>query len=123
MGMYLDLDDVCNGHPMATKELAELRNRAAESEAMYCVEREQRKELQTQLLMLRDDRAALMSRVAELEAESQRFRNALHEIREEWAGAECGEPIHAQEAYAIALAKRMYALAVRYPDQPLSKGT
>ncbi len=25
--------------------------------------------------------------------------------------AECGEPVHAQEAYAIGLAKRMYELA------------
>lgn len=40
------------------------------------------------------------------------LRRALHEIAEEWAGAECGEPVHAQEAYAIGLAKRMYALAV-----------
>ena len=39
------------------------------------------------------------------------LRSALHDIAEEWAGAECGEPVHAQEAYAIALAKRMYALA------------
>lgn len=39
------------------------------------------------------------------------LNNALREISEEWAGAECGEPVHAQEAYAIALAKRMYSLA------------
>ena len=44
--------------------------------------------------------------------ERERMRRALHEIAEEWAGAECGEPMHAQEAYAIGLAKRMYALAV-----------
>jgi hypothetical protein len=44
--------------------------------------------------------------------EIERLRRALHEIAEEWAGAECGEPVHAQEAYAIGLAKRMYALAV-----------
>ena len=44
--------------------------------------------------------------------ERDRMRRALHEIAEEWAGAECGEPVHAQEAYAIGLAKRMYALAV-----------
>lgn len=43
--------------------------------------------------------------------EIERLRRALHEIAEEWAGAECGEPVHAQEAYAIGLAKRMYALA------------
>jgi len=43
--------------------------------------------------------------------EIERLRAALHEIAEEWAGAECGEPVHAQEAYAIGLAKRMYALA------------
>ena len=42
----------------------------------------------------------------------ERMRRALHDIAEEWAGAECGEPVHAQEAYAIGLAKRMYALAV-----------
>lgn len=45
-------------------------------------------------------------------AEVEDLRRALHEIAEEWAGAECGEPVHAQEAYAIGLAKRMYALAV-----------
>ena len=44
--------------------------------------------------------------------ERERMRRALHEIAEEWAGAECGEPVHAQEAYAIGLANRMYALAV-----------
>ena len=41
-----------------------------------------------------------------------RMHRALNEIAEEWAGADCGEPVHAQEAYAIGLAKRMYALAV-----------
>ena len=45
------------------------------------------------------------------DAEIERLRRALHDIAEEWAGAECGEPVHAQEAYAIGLAKRMYALA------------
>lgn len=49
--------------------------------------------------------------VETLRAEAARMRRALHEITEEWAGAECGEPVHAQEAYAIDLAKRMYALA------------
>jgi hypothetical protein len=46
-----------------------------------------------------------------LRAEVERLRSALHEIAEEWAGAECGEPVHAQEAYAIGLARRMYSLA------------
>ncbi len=41
-----------------------------------------------------------------------RFNQACCEIREEWAGAECGEPVYAQEAYAIGVAKRMYAIAV-----------
>lgn len=36
---------------------------------------------------------------------------ALAEIREVWAGAECGEPVHAQEAYAIHLCKQMYQIA------------
>lgn len=44
--------------------------------------------------------------------ERERMRRVLHEIAEEWAGAECGEPVHAQEAYAIGLARRMYKLAV-----------
>ena len=43
--------------------------------------------------------------------EIERMRASLHEIAEEWAGAECGEPVYAQEAYAIALAKRMYGIA------------
>jgi hypothetical protein len=45
--------------------------------------------------------------------EIERLRRALHEIAEEWAGAECGEPVYAQEAYAIGLAKRMYGLAAQ----------
>jgi len=48
----------------------------------------------------------------------ERMRRALHDICEEWAGAECGEPVYAQEAYAIGLAKRMYALAVEGLKQP-----
>ena len=47
-----------------------------------------------------------------LQAERDALARRLHEIAEEWAGAECGEPVHAQEAYAIALAKRMYTIAV-----------
>ena len=50
-------------------------------------------------------------RIENDECEIARLRRALREIAEEWAGAECGEPVHAQEAYAIALAKRMYSLA------------
>ena len=38
-------------------------------------------------------------------------REALAEIREVWAGSECGQPVHAQEAYAIHLCKQMYELA------------
>ena len=50
--------------------------------------------------------------IEKLRAERDALARALHEIAEEWAGAECGEPVHAQEAYAIALAKRMYTIAV-----------
>ena len=49
--------------------------------------------------------------IRRLRADAERLRRALHDIAEEWAGAECGEPVTAQEAYAIGLAKRMYALA------------
>lgn len=45
------------------------------------------------------------------ELEHERMRRALHDIAEEWDGAECGEPVHSQEAYAIGLARRMYELA------------
>lgn len=48
---------------------------------------------------------------AEAADEIERLCRALHEVAEEWAGAECGEPVHAQEAYAIELARRMYGLA------------
>ena len=37
---------------------------------------------------------------------------ALREIREVWAGAECGDPVYAQEAYALNLCKQMYDIAV-----------
>jgi len=37
---------------------------------------------------------------------------SLEEIREVWAGAEAGEPVHAQEAYAINLCKQMYQISV-----------
>ena len=36
---------------------------------------------------------------------------ALETIREIWAGSECGEPVHAQEAYAIMLCKAQYQAA------------
>ena len=65
---------------------------------------------------LNDDAADVIERLRECatlrDAEIDRLRRALHDVAEEWAGAECGEPVHAQEAYAIGLAKRMYALAV-----------
>lgn len=48
------------------------------------------------------------------------MQRQLHEISEEWAGAECGEPVTAQEAYAIELAKRMYRLAVEGTDKPVA---
>jgi hypothetical protein len=56
--------------------------------------------------------------------EREQMRRALHEIAEEWAGAECGEPVHAQEAYAIGLAKRMYSLAAEglTPNTKLKDG-
>ena len=40
------------------------------------------------------------------------MRRALNEIIEEWAGVEIGEPVYAQEAYAIGLANRMYKIAL-----------
>jgi len=48
-----------------------------------------------------------------LEARVEDLDLLLHEIAEVWAGSECGEPMTAQEAYAISVAKRMYAIAVR----------
>lgn len=46
-----------------------------------------------------------------LRAENERLRRSLHEVAEEWAGAECGLPVTAQEGYAIQLAQRMWKLA------------
>lgn len=46
-----------------------------------------------------------------LQERAERAEAALHEIAEEWAGAECGEPVTAQEGYAIELCKRMYRIA------------
>lgn len=58
-----------------------------------------------------DTTATHIDRMRMAADEIERLRRALREIAEEWAGAECGEPVHAQEAYAIGLAKRMYSLA------------
>lgn len=60
----------------------------------------------------REDAHDAADEIERLRAEIERLRCALHDIAEEWAGAECGDPVYAQEAYAIGLAKRMYALAV-----------
>jgi hypothetical protein len=54
----------------------------------------------------------LQTEYEQLSDELDRLYCVLHDIAEEWAGAECGEPVYAQEAYAIGLAKRMYDLAV-----------
>lgn len=40
-----------------------------------------------------------------------RLQAALAEIREVWAGAEAGEPVYAQEAYALRLCKQMAEIA------------
>jgi hypothetical protein len=61
--------------------------------------------------VLRDSNAAKADRIDRLGETVERLLRALHDIEEEWAGAECGEPVYAQEAYAIGLAKRMYQLA------------
>lgn len=45
-------------------------------------------------------------------AQRDKAVETLEEIREVWAGAECGVPHYAQEAYAINLCKQMYSLAV-----------
>ena len=53
----------------------------------------------------------LKRQLDEARNECERLHRALAEIREEWCGAECGEPVTAQEAYAIGLCKRMYVIA------------
>jgi hypothetical protein len=83
-----------------------LNDDAADVIERLCSEREVQESAMANLRI--DLRECAIARDAEIE----RLRRALHEIAEEWAGAECGEPVHAQEAYAIGLAKRMYALAV-----------
>lgn len=58
--------------------------------------------------------------VAVLQIEVRTMHQALHDIVEEW---NCypgwfGEPVHAQEADAIELAKRMYHLAIKGMSKP-----
>lgn len=59
----------------------------------------------------------LRAHAAKIE-ECERYRGALEEIREVWAGSEAGEPIHAQEAYAIQLCKQQYQLACEALKEP-----
>ena len=54
----------------------------------------------------------LQSQLAEKDAVLAVLLDALAEIREVWAGSEAGEPVHAQEAYAIRLCKQQYQIAV-----------
>ena len=80
-----------------------------------------KKDREDRLDALSDSRAInykLSGKTEQLQDEVERLNRALHDIREEWAGAECGEPVTAQEAYAIGLAKRMYALAVEAMEKP-----
>ena len=60
---------------------------------------------------LRHDISRHVSICASQAQELEALRRALHEIAEEWAGAECGMPVTAQEAYAIELVKRMARMA------------
>ena len=52
------------------------------------------------------------------QARIRELRDALAEIREVWAGSEVGEPVHAQEAYAIRLCKQQYQIAVDALSRP-----
>ena len=54
----------------------------------------------------------LVQEIIKLREERDDLLAALEKIREVWAGAEAGEPVHAQEAYAIHLCKQMYQIAV-----------
>jgi len=62
-------------------------------------------DLMKQRRSLLDERETLNKQIAAL-------RRALEEIREIWAGSEIGEPVTAQEGYAIRLCKQMYKTAV-----------
>ena len=61
--------------------------------------------------MTPDKELAYQARIREL-------REALAEVREVWAGSEAGEPVHAQEAYAIRLCKQQYQIAVEALSRP-----
>lgn len=67
--------------------------------------------LRADMERLQTDKTGLAFARNQALSEIQSLRWVLHDIAEEWAGAECGEPVTAQEAYAISLAKRMYRLA------------
>lgn len=49
--------------------------------------------------------------VFRLHGRIETLKRALEEIREVWAGAEVGEPVYCQEAYAIRLCKQQYQIA------------
>ena len=51
-------------------------------------------------------------KIIALEAENEKLKAALAEIREVWAGSEGGEPVTCQEAYFKRLAKQCYEIAV-----------
>ena len=56
--------------------------------------------------------ASIVAEADQLRAERDTYKLALEEIREIWAGAEVGQPVHAQEAYAMRLCDQMYKAAV-----------
>ena len=55
--------------------------------------------------------AKAADRIAELEADNARLREAVREVFEEWAGSEGFIPETAPEAYLLQLTKRMADIA------------
>lgn len=76
----------------------------------------ERDALRLKLDFVTQERNAYMTATEVACEERDALRAALHEIAEEYAGSECGEPITAQEAYAVELARRMGRMAAEARD-------
>lgn len=80
--------------------------------ALDLIERVLLKHTNAMLEQFKESYMAERARAEKAESALSAAQARLAEIREVWAGAEVGEPVHAQEAYAIRLCKQMYQIAV-----------
>lgn len=102
---------VCVELQQCKKDLAAARAEIERLRAGGCARDQRTTQWCAEAEALRHDIARHVRIAADQAQEIEALRRALHEIAEEWAGAECGMPVTAQEAYAIELVKRMARMA------------